>query len=356
MSKERNIFQKREQFKPYEYPEVDKYVKAIQSTYWVHSEVAAELDEDVQDYHNRLSKNDKFIISTILRTFADTETRVMEDCWGIIGKYFPKSEFQILGVTCAENEARHSDAYWQINDLLDLTEFEPYTEDPILSKKFNNLIDNSLNIPNFDPENINDVRRLARGLAIFSCFTERVSLFSQFMILRSFSSNKRSLLKGIANIVDWSARDETIHSTAGIWIFNQIKKEYPEIWTSEFRSEIYTAAQTIVDIEKNVLDQIFVNGDLPNLTKDDLINYMKARTNDSLIRIDLDEVFEVDDEALKRVSWFEEGLTTLQQVDFLDSRSTDYTKKMVSFTAGTVKVTREEMAAITKPNFLINKQ
>ena len=70
----------------------------------------------------------------------------------------------------------------------------------------------------------------------------------------------------------------------------------------------------------------------------------------------MDEIYDVDAEALERVSWFEKGLTTLQQVDFLDSRSTDYTKKMVSFTAGTVKVTREEMAAITKPNFLINKQ
>ena len=356
MSKERNIFEKREQFKPYEYPEVEKYNDAINKTYWIHDEVKAELDEDVQDYHNKLSENDKFIISTILRTFADTETAVLDDCWGIIGKYFPKAEFQGLGMTFAENEFRHASAYWQINELLDLTDFEPYSEDPILSKKFENLLNNSLNVPNFDPENLDDVRRLAKGIAIFSAFTERVSLFSQFMIMRSFSSNKRSLLKGIGNIISWSVNDENIHGLAGIWIFNQIKKEYPEIWTSEFKSEIYTAAQTVIDIEKNVLDQIFVNGDLPNLTKSDLINYMKARTNDSLVRIDLDEVFNIDEEAMERVAWFEEGITTLEQVDFLDSRSTDYTKKMVSFTAGTVKVTREEMAAITKPNFLINKQ
>ena len=351
-----SIFTKREVFKPFEYPEVEPFIKAVQRTFWIHDELEAELDEDVQDYHNKLSKTDKHIISKILRTFADTETAVLNDAWGVIGKYFPKSEFQGLGMSFAENEYRHAEAYFQINELLDLTDFEPYSEDPILSKKFENLLENSLNVPNFDPTNLDDIKRLAKGIAIFSAFTERVSLFSQFMILRSFSSNKRSVMKGVGNIIDWSARDENIHGIAGIWIFNQIKKEYPEIWTSEFKSEIYAAAQTVVDIEKHVLDQIFEFGDLPNLSKSDLINYMKARTNDSLVRLDLDEVFDVDEESLKRVAWFEEGLTTLQQVDFLDSRSTDYTKKMVPFTAGTVKVTREEMSQITKEHLLMKKR
>jgi ribonucleoside-diphosphate reductase beta chain len=356
MSKERNMFEAREVYKPFEYDELEPFVKSIQRTYWIVDEVAAELQEDVQDYHNKLSENDKYIISTILRTFADTETKVLDDCWAVIGKYFPKPEFQVAAMTFAENEARHGEAYFEINQLLDLTDFAPYSEDPVLAKKFDNLTNNSLNIPNFDKTSIDDIRKLAKGLAIFSAFTERVSLFSQFMIMRSFSSNKRSLLKGIGNIIDWSSRDEQIHGLAGIWMFNQIKEEYPQIWTSEFKSEIYTAASTTVDIEKHVLDQIFEKGNLPNLDKKDLVNYMKARTNDSLVRLDLDEIYDVDEEALERVSWFEKGLTTLQQVDFLDSRSTDYTKKMVSFTAGTVKVTREEMAAITKPNFLINKQ
>lgn len=355
MMKERNIFQPREVFKPYEYPEVEDYIKAIQRTYWVHDEVAAELDEDVLDYHSKLTENDKFVISTILRTFADTETKVMDELWGVIGKYFSKPEFSILGMTLAENEARHADSYFRINELLDLTEFEPYSEDPVLSRKFENLLDNALNIDNFNPNNISDVKMLAKGIAIFSCFTERVSLFSQFMILRSFSANKRSMLKGIANIVDWSARDEMIHSLAGIWMFNQIKKEYPQIWTSEFKSEIYTAAQTIMDIERGVLDQIFVNGDLPNLTQADLIVYMKNRINESLELIGLETIFDVDKESLERTAWFDQGLTTLQQVDFLDSRSTDYTKKIVPFTSSTVKVTKEEMGGILKENLVMKR-
>ena len=115
------------------------------------------------------------------------------------------------------------------------------------------------------------------------------------------------------------------------------------------------AAQTIMDIERGVLDQIFVNGDLPNLTKSDLIVYMKNRINESLELIDLEPIFEVDNESLERTAWFDQGLTTLQQVDFLDSRSTDYTKKLVPFTASTVKVTKEEMGGILKENLVMKR-
>ena len=350
----RNMFEERHIFKPFEYEEVDKYVDAINNTFWIHQEVAAELQLDVQDYHNKLSDLDRNIVSRILRTFADTETAILNDAWSIIGRYLKKPEFQIMGVTFAENEARHAKAYFRINEILDLTDFEPYTEDPILSGKFDNLLSHSLDIPNFDKDNIEHIKRFALGLAVFSCFTERVSLFSQFMILNSFSSNKRSLMKGLNNIIDWSIYDENIHSVAGIFLFNQIKKEYPEIWTNEFKSEIYTAASTVVDIETHVLNQIFEDGDLPNLQEKDVVNYMKYRTNTSLEMINLKPIFTIDNEAIKRTSWFEEGFTTLKQVDFLDSRSTDYTKSIIPFTGKTCQVSREDMGLFLKDSIKVN--
>ena len=350
----RNMFQERNLFKPFEYEEVDKYVDAINNTYWIHQEVAAELQLDVQDYKNKLSELDRNIVSRILRTFADTETAILKDAWAIIGRYLPKPEFQIMGVTFAENEARHAKAYFRINEILDLTDFEPYTEDPILSGKFENLLSHSLDIPDFDKDNIEHIKRFALGLAVFSCFTERVSLFSQFMILNSFSSNKRSLMKGLNNIIDWSIYDENIHSVAGVFLFNQIKKEYPQIWTNEFKSELYNAAKTVVDIETNVLEQIFEDGDLPNLQKNDVINYMKSRTNSSLEMVELKPIFSVDDEGIKRTAWFEEGFTTLKQVDFLDSRSTDYTKSIIPFTGETCRVSVDEMNYFLKQHLKVN--
>ena len=57
---------------------------------------------------------------------------------------------------------------------------------------------------------------ISKSLAIFSAFTEGVNLFSSFAILLSFKM--RNKLKGVGQIVEWSIRDESMHSEAGCWL------------------------------------------------------------------------------------------------------------------------------------------
>ena len=47
------IFDKRENYKPFEYPEVMEFVNAMHKSFWVHSEV--EFTADIQDFKSNLS-------------------------------------------------------------------------------------------------------------------------------------------------------------------------------------------------------------------------------------------------------------------------------------------------------------
>ena len=60
----------------------------------------------------------------------------------------------------------------------------------------------------------------AKSLAIFSAFTEGVNLFSSFAVLLSFKLDNK--LKGVGQIVEWSIRDESLHSEAGCWLFRTL--------------------------------------------------------------------------------------------------------------------------------------
>ena len=51
------IFDKRENYKPFEYPEVMKFVDMMHQTFWVHSEV--EFTADIQDFKSNLSLVEK---------------------------------------------------------------------------------------------------------------------------------------------------------------------------------------------------------------------------------------------------------------------------------------------------------
>ena len=51
------IFDKRVNFKPFEYPETMDFVDKMNKTFWVHSEV--EFTSDVQNFHSNLTPTEK---------------------------------------------------------------------------------------------------------------------------------------------------------------------------------------------------------------------------------------------------------------------------------------------------------
>ncbi len=332
----RDIFKTRLTLAPFEYPEMLEFIKPIQSTYWVHDEV--NFDKDVQDFKVNLTDQERNMIGTILKTFSMTEVFVADEFWGVVGNYLPKPEVQIVCASFTENEWRHALAYHRLNEVLGLDDFEAFLEDPVAMAKFENLL--KIREGHDGKPSKSDV---AKTLAIFSGFQENVSLFAQFATLRSFSTNGRNLLTNIGDVIDWSQFDEFQHAKVGMWMFNKIIEENPEIWTDEFKNEIYTAAKISLDLEVGLIDQMFIHGDLPNLRKCDLINYMKFRINLSLTTMNLKPVFTVDQDMLSNMDWFEEKFKLWSQKDFFARRVTDYSKGLVEFTADSVFVERDQI-------------
>lgn len=117
------IFDKREAYKPFEYPEVTRFTEAMSKSYWVHSEV--EFTADVQDYKVNLTDIEREALKRSLLGIAQIEVSV-KTFWGDLYKMFPKPEFNNLGMSFGESEC-----------------FDKYTE--ILTnngyKRFENLTD-----------------------------------------------------------------------------------------------------------------------------------------------------------------------------------------------------------------------
>ena len=329
------ITDKRVAFKPFEY-DFDPYVQGIRGTYWVHDEV--NFEADLHQFKTELTDTERYIIGTILKTFAQTEVHVADEFWSQMYHYMPKPEVFRVCATFTENEMRHADAYDKLNEILGLQDYATFLEDEVASARLSNLMK-----IREDHKGNPSVRDIARTLAVFGGFTENVNLFSQFAILRSFSSNGKNLLTNIADIIDWSQQDEKTHAACAMYMFNLIVDENPDIWDDEFKADIYTAARITFDIEINLIDQIFAHGELDNLPKDTLINFMKARINQSLETMRLKPIFNVNKELLKDISWFEDNFAAISHKDFFAKRVTEYTKNLVVFDNKSVFNSREEI-------------
>jgi len=319
------IFQPRLAYKPFEYPEVLDFINTINQTFWVHSEV--DFTGDIQDFKVELAEHERHAIKRTLLAIAQVEVDV-KSFWGNLYSHLPKPEFNGLGSTFAECEFRHSEAYAQLLNVLGLeNEFEQALQSTVLKERVQFLRDRSAAAELESPE-----QAFGLNLIMFSILVENVSLFSQFATVLSFT-HFRGLLKNTSNIIAWTSKDEQIHANAGIYIFNRIVEENPDWLTDKYEATIYRTAQASIEQEQRILDWIFEQGELEQVSKAMLLNFMKSRINTSLQQIHLEPIFEIDQGLLRRMSWFEEEVFANTLDDFFAKRPVEYSKHNQSFTA-----------------------
>lgn len=318
------IFDKRVNYKPFEYPEVLDFVDAINNSYWLHSEV--NFTADIQDFHSQLSDAERNAVKNSLLAIAQIEVAV-KTFWGNLYSHMPKPELNGLGATFAECEFRHSEAYSRLLEVLGYNhEFEKLIEVPVIRKRVEYLSDVLKDSNSYQP------KEYVSSLLMFSILIENVSLFSQFAIILSFTRFK-GFMKNVSNIIAWTSIDEQIHANAGMYLIKKIKEEQPELLQQEDIDHIYKLVNDSVELEAEILDWIFEMGEIENISKNNLLNFMKHRVDESLKNIGMEKIFNVSSEDYKPMQWFEEEVFGNSLDDFFAKRPVDYTKHDKSITA-----------------------
>ena len=307
------LFTPRIPYKPFEYPEyyTEGWLKQAQA-FWLHTEIP--MSGDVKDWNEKLNKSEKNLVGNILLGFAQTECAV-SDYWTqkVVG-WFPKHEIQQMAMMFGSQETVHAVAYSYLNETLGLEDFEAFLHEPATADRFDNLVA-------YDGD---DIQGIARSIAIFSAFAEGVSLYSAFAVLYSFQL--RNLLKGVGQQMKWSVRDESLHSKMGCQLFRHMCQEESNL-IEDCRADVFKAAEIMIKLEENYIDKMFEMGDLENLKKKDLKNFVRKRTNEKLAELGYSgKHFEYDEESARELDWFYHLTGGLTHTDFFAIRPTDYSK------------------------------
>jgi len=324
LARQRDIFRKRVNLKPYEYPELVEFVQAIRHSYWVHTEF--NYTSDIQDFKVNATPVEQHILKNAMLAIAQIEVAV-KTFWGDIFKKMPKPEIGAVGYTFAESEVRHHDAYSHLLEILGLNqEFEQLLEVPVMQKRIHYL-SNALETARSD---IN--QDYMRSILLFSLFIEHVSLFSQFLIIMSFNKH-RNMFKGISNAVEATSKEEQIHGLFGIELIKILKKEHPEWFDDMLHEDIAISCQAAFDAESEVIDWIYEAGDLDFLPKQMVKEFVKNRLNNSMANIGLKPIFEVDQSLVEQTEWFDDEIIATKHGDFFNKRSVNYNKRSQSITS-----------------------
>lgn len=317
------LFTERIPYKPFEYPTyyTEGWLKQAQA-FWLHTEIP--MQGDVKDWNEHLTKEEKNLVGNILLGFAQTECAVSDYWTTMVTNWFPKYEIKQMAMMFGSQETIHATAYSYLNETLGLDDFSAFLHEPAIAEKFELLTETTNEWKHTDLEvNAEARKEVGRSLAIFSAFSEGVSLYSSFAVLYSFQM--RNLLKGIGQQMKWSIRDESLHSKMGCQLFRDMCSEFTTL-KDDSKQSIEEAARLIVELESKFIDKMFEMGELENLSSSDLKEFIKARTNIKLVELGYESIFEYDKDAVERLDWFYQLSGGVTHTDFFAVRPTDYSK------------------------------
>lgn len=318
-----DIFRYRANIKPYEYPELMEYVTAIRHSYWIHTEF--NYDSDIQDIKVHMNEKEREAVIRSMLAISQIENAVKK-FWGRIGDKLPKPEITDVGDTFAESEVRHKDAYSELLEKLGLNDrFTDLKNVPCIDKRIKYLEKVNKN------SKATDNKDFFETIILFSMFIENVSLFSQFIIMMSFKKHDNKL-KGIANAVSATSKEENIHAMFGFDLVNIIKRENPDWFDDELVDYIKEIAYQAYDAEKEVVEWIYEKGDLTIIPKAVTLEYVKLRLNQSLVAIGCKAIFGLDESLIEQTEWFTDEISVTKNTDFFNTRNTSYTKRSKSIT------------------------
>ena len=306
-----SLLETRDYYKPFDHPWMFDYYSQQNQMHWFPEDVP--LHNDVKDWQT-LDDNEKNLLTQIFRLFTQSDVDVSA---GYVDRYmriFKKPEARMMMGAFNNMESIHQHAYSLLLDTVGMPEIEykAFSEYEAMADKHEYV--DAVRVTKGDKGSI------AKALAIYSAFTEGLQLFSSFIVLLNFP--RFGKMKGMGQIITYSIRDESLHVEAMTKLFREFIQENLDVWTDDFKKEIYQACREMVELEDRFLDLVFEMGDIDGLTKKEMQQYIRYIADRGLLQLGLKPNYKIKDNPL---NWLDDVLGVEHQ-NFFEGRATTYMK------------------------------
>jgi ribonucleoside-diphosphate reductase beta chain len=318
----------RSNFKPFEYPECYERWDAHEHAHWSFKEL--NMQDDVNDWVNRLDEPEKAFLVQILRYFTQGDVDVAAGYVEYL-QVFKQPEVRMMLFGFGAREAMHIASYSHLITTLNLPDgtYQEFLDfkamkdkhDFVFNKRFSsNLVTRFLTFLLFGYDE--KIEEIAVKVALFSAFIEGVQLFSSFIMLLNFT--RHGLMKKMGQIIQWSIADETHHTNSMMELYCTLVEENKRyIRVDVLKNRVRWTANKIVELEDCFIDLVFGLGSMRNLTKNDVKAYIRYITNRRLATMGYEGLYPIKQNPLE---WVEDMLNAPSLTNFFENKPTEYAK------------------------------
>ena len=223
------------------------------------------MSEDIKQWKEKLliSDDERLLIKRTLGLFAAGESLVSNSIMLNEYKYVTDGACRQYMLRKSFEESLHNftvsvccEAY-----NLDVKEVaEAYKNIKTIKLKDNFLekVISDMNVPTFNIETTKGKQDFIRNIFTFYIICEGCWFYPNFAMILSLG--RQNKLRGLCDQIAYTMRDETLHFSFGVYLINELKKEYPEVWTNKFQTDLIELMKEAVDIEVEYSKEILPNG------------------------------------------------------------------------------------------------
>jgi ribonucleoside-diphosphate reductase beta chain len=297
-------------YKPFRYPWAYEFWKRQQQIHWLPEEVP--LGEDCKDWSNKLSDEERNLLTQIFRFFTQADVEVNDNYMERYGRVFRPTEVKMMLAAFSNMETIHIAAYALLLETIGMpeSEFSAFLEYDALKDKHDYM----------GRFGVGTHADIARTLAMFGAFTEGLQLFASFAMLMNFPRFNK--MKGMGQIVSWSVRDESLHCDGIIKLFHTFTAE-TDCLTRAVKDDIIDCCKTVVGLEDKFIDLAFELGSVKGMKPDDIKAYIRHVADWRLSQLGLPAVYGVREHPLP---WLQPLLSGVEHANFFEARATEYSK------------------------------
>jgi len=306
------------QLAPFKYPWAWEYFINANKNHWTPLDI--NMSQDVYDYKHQLTENEKFMYENVLAYLTTSDILAMRNIGLAVMEKMTAPELQIYQARQVYEEALHTWTYQHCIETIGLEQAEIYNRYrvvPAINKKIqiaNQRIDSILRT-DIDLQCKDELHNFILSYIFFAAIFEGCWFYNGFSPI--FSLQRRGLMKGTAEQLQYIMRDEIMHCGFGIRTVSQILIENPITLDLQAIRDMWDEAEAAEAVYAKYITRKPVLG----YTAEDHIEQFRFIANRRAKQLGLEEPFPG---ARCALSWLDEQANIRKEKNFFETRVTEY--------------------------------
>ncbi|NQY42688.1 MAG: ribonucleotide-diphosphate reductase subunit beta [Legionellales bacterium] len=214
------------QLAPFKYPWSWEYFLNANKNHWTPLDI--NMANDISDYKHKLTDDEKHVYENVLAYLTTSDILAMRNIGLAVMEKITAPEIQIYQARQVYEESLHTWAYQHCIETLGLDQGEIYNRYRVVSEinqkiQISNSRLNSILRTDIDLTDKDELHNFVLSYLFFAAIFEGCWFYNGFSPI--FSLQRRGLMKGTSEQLQYIMRDEILHATFGIRVVSQIINE-----------------------------------------------------------------------------------------------------------------------------------